>query len=227
MRVITQDVREAILARRTIRAYRPDPVPKDVLTELLDLARYTPSWGNTQPWEFAVAGGEVWAQLKEAMLQRFQAGTAPYPDIPLPVFPEGIRARSGDNGRRMLEAMGISREDREPRRRWSDYGATFFGAPNGIFLHMDRSLGPWSVLDIGMTMQTIMIAAVTYGLGTSPLFVMVRYPDVLREMLSIPESQQIVCGIAIGYPDTEAPQNNFERPRLPLESVATWHGFED
>ncbi|MDP2953525.1 MAG: nitroreductase [Chloroflexota bacterium] len=227
MELVVKDPIEAIKGRRTIRAYLPRPVPKEALQEVLEVARYSPSWANTQPWEFAVFGGEVMETIREALENMAAAQTPPNPDIPAPLFTDKLRQRSRENGLLLYRSLGITREDVEKRRRYELLGTRLFEAPNGIVIYMDRSLGPWSVLDIGLVLQSIMIAAHSYGLGTSALYNLIRYPEVLRTYLDIPESKKIVCGLAIGYPDEAAPQNLYERPRAPLEELATWHGFPD
>lgn len=219
------DVLEAIRTRRTIRAYWSDQVPLEIVREIVDIARLAPSWGNTQPWEFAIVTGEPLEAIKQDFYDKSDADVEPYSDVPRAEFPDSVRQRAQDQGGIMYQAMGIDRDDPVVRREFRLRGAQLFGAPCGIFIYMDRALGPWSMLDVGLVMQTIMLAAPAYDLGTSPLYAMVRYPDVLRRVLAIPDSKQIVCGIALGYPDMEAPQNLYERPRLALEELASWHGF--
>ncbi len=194
------DVLQAIGTRRTIRAYKPDAVPPTLLRELLETAQYSPSWGNTQPWEFIVFTGEVMERVRAALVAKTEAREEPNPDIPRPIFPDELRRRAEENGRRMYASMVVSRDDVEGRHRFDKENSRLFGAPVGVLLVMDRSLGSWSMLDIGLVMQTIMLGALAYGLGSSPLYAMARYPDVLRNILQIPDSKQIVCGIALGYP---------------------------
>lgn len=220
------DVLEALWARRSVRAYKPDPVPRDVLENILKAAVRAPTWGCTQPWEFALVGGKVMEELKDALLDKLSQGVQPNPDMPYPrTFPEPQAMRRRQNGIALFTLLGIGRDDHEKRRAWTCLGQRFFEAPNGIILYMDASLGPWSLLDLGMVMQSIMLAALNYGLGTCPQAAVVRYPDELRRILGIPPTKKIVCGMAIGYPDPEAPQNRHRSQRAPLEEVSTWHGF--
>lgn len=220
------DVLEAIRSRRTIRGYRPDPVPQATLAAILETAQWSPSWGNNQPWELIVVSGEPLEAIKRGLYERTDAGVAPNPDVPAPDFPEETRQRARGQGAALYASMGVSRDDPEARKQFGLRGSRLFGAPVGVFIVMDRRLGAWAMLDVGLAMQTIMLTARAHGLGTSALYQMVRYPDVLRAVLKVPESKQIVCGIAIGYPDADVPQNHYERPRLPLDTVASWVGFE-
>ncbi len=219
-------IMEAIRTRKSIRAYKATPVPKETLKELLENCLRAPSWGDTQPWEFAILGGQVMEELKQRLVAKVASGTRGNPDIPYPSFPEPYRDRSGANGKRLFEVLGIDRENREQRAQWSQRMFRFFDAPNGIIFYMDKSLGLWSILDIGIFLQTVMLAALNYGLGTCPEAAVVAYPEELRKMLGIPESKQFICGMAIGYPDPDAPVNKLRSLREPLETFATWHGLD-
>ncbi len=219
------DLIEAIRSRKSIRAYKPDPIPRKILAELLETSIRAPSWGNTQPWEFAVIGGKVMEELKQALVQKAEEDTPENSDIPPPTFAGRYLERRRENGRQLFEVLGIDRADREKRRQWYLTGINFFGAPNAIIIYIDKSLGTWSILDTGIVMQTIMLAAWSYGLGTCALYRAVMYPDELRRILNIPESKLIVCGLTIGYPDMDAPQNRFRSTRDPLDTFVTWHGI--
>jgi len=216
---------EAIRTRNSVRAFRPDPVPRKVLEELLETCIRAPSWANSQPWEFAILGGKAMEELKKKMVAKAEAEVPPNPDLPRPNFGSAWEERSRQNGRRLFEVLGIGRDDARKRLEWSVRQVQSFGAPNGIIFYLDRSLGSYSILDTGNLMTTIMLAAQAYGLGTCPQAALVRYPDVLREVLKIPETKCIVCGMAIGYPDPQAPVNKFRSHREPLSTFATWHGF--
>ena len=219
------DVLDAIRSRGSIRGFRPDPIPREILEELLATCIRAHSWGNTQPWELAVAGGEVLAELKRRLMEKTTREVPHTPDIPWPAFASPWDERRRRNGVRLFEVLGIAREDAQKRRDWSLSMARFFDAPVGIILYLDRSLGTWAMLDVGSLLATMMLAAQAYGLGTCAEAAVARYPDVLREVLQIPDTKYIVCGIAIGYPDTDANVNSFRSGREPLDAFATWHGL--
>jgi nitroreductase len=121
--------------------------------------------------------------------------------------------------------MGITREDTEKQLQWFVQMYRFFGAPNAIIIYTDRRLSEWALMNIGLIVQTIALAALNYGLGTTILASVVSYPDEMKRLLNIPESKQLVIALAIGYPDPEAKGNRFRSDRVPLDAVATWHGF--
>lgn len=226
------DIVEAIRQRRSIRAFKPAPVSQEILREIMELALRAPSWGNTQPWEFAIVGGSKLEEIRQDFIAT--AEEPPNPDIAVPrEFPEPFGTRRRSLGIKLFEIEGIGREDREKRRLWQLRGLRLFEAPNAIYIYTERSfyfqgdrLNVWPLFDCGMLAENIVLLATNYGLGTIPQIQAVQYPDVLRKALTIPDSKLIVLGIAVGYPDWDSPLNQFRSEREPLDKVAKWHGFE-
>lgn len=220
------DVIEAIHTRRSIRAFRPDPVPKEILQAILEAALWAPSWENTQPWEFAVLGGEIMKNLKQTLAAMGQAGEKPNLDLPWPQFGPRYLQRAKADGKRLVAALRIQKGDHDAMRRWGMSMRTFFDAPNGVVMYMDSSLGQWSLIDMGIAAENLMLAAWHYGVGSCALAAAVAYPDVLRSLLNLPESKRMVLGIALGYPDLSSPAATFRSSREPMEALVTWHGFD-
>ena len=227
------DVVEAIDKRKSIRAFRSDPVPKEILKEIMGLALRAPSYDNTQPWEFAIATGKKLEEIRQAFAEKASA-EEPNPDIPLvPGFPQPYDTRRRVLGRKIFELKGIRRDDREKRLWWSLQGLRSFEAPCLIYVYIDRSfyleggkLNIWPVFDCGLVVENIMLLATGYELGSVAQIQAVLYPDVLRKVLSIPDSKLMVVGIAVGYPDWDDPVNQLGSEREPLDNVSTWHGFD-
>lgn len=223
------DLIEAINSRKSVRAYKPDPVPKAVLQDVLKTASRAPSGINYQPWEFVVVTGDTLRRLTAASLARLNAGETPTWEIgggssrgPLP---ETYRERAIALSARMYGLLGIKREDRQQRMEWSRQGFRFFGAPAAIIITMDKAFGN-NFFDLGLVTQTIALAALHHGLGTCIQGQGVMYPQAVREVTGIPESKYLVISLAIGYPDWAAPVNKLHSDREPLEKTTTWHGFE-
>lgn len=222
------DLAECVLTRKVTRAYKPTPIPKELLTQILDEARNCASAENTQPWEFAVFGGQVMGEMRKANQEHFLAGVNPYPEIPYEasMWPEHYLPRIRGCGRpSLLSILGIDPEDEATRRQLWIKGLGFWGAPNGIVIYIDHSLPTLSIIDVGGVLQTILLLAHNYGLGCCPQEAMVFYPDIVRKLLNIPSSKLIVIGLAIGYPDEDAIINKCKVGRLPLEEMVTWHGI--
>jgi nitroreductase len=220
------ELEKAIEQRMSIRAFKPDPVPIDLLRDIVEKGLKAPSWANTQPWEFAVVTGEPLERIRRDFLAKREQ--EPHPDIARPYeFPEPYMSRI-----QALPTRVPSRrqEDMELRRTQN---FEHYGAPAVLYLMVGRSffiqakgLNVWSLYDCGAVVQNIMLLAASQGLGTIAQAQAVVYPEVIREVLRIPVSKLIALGIAIGYPDLDHPLNQTRTRRESLDDVATWYGFE-
>lgn len=219
--VYSMNVIDALNSRSTIRAFNPDPVGRETILKILEAATRAPSWANTQPWELFVAGGEALERLREAYSVRFQQGEPRNPDIPGPTtWPPAIQERM----RALMSALARSiATERGPddmmRQKFFANNYRFFGAPAVVFLCMDRSLTPWSMFDMGLLAQCIMLAAQQYGVGSAIAFMFASYPDLIRAELDIPDDLAILIGIALGYADADHLQDRHRSSRRPLKDV--------
>lgn len=198
------DVMEAIYQRKSIRGFKPDPVSKDILEKILEADCRAPSAMNTQPWEFLVATGDVLNKLRVAIVDKLNKKEPAHPEHEAVSWSNDsiYRNRQIELAKEIFRLMDIQRDDKGKRAAWLERGFRFFDAPVAIILLTDKSLsdvGP--LLDLGAVMQTICLAALNVGLGTCIEDQGVLYPEVLREILSIPENKKIIIAIAIGYPD--------------------------
>ena len=220
------DLIEAINSRKSIRGYKPTPVPKETLAQILEIATRSPSALNTQPWKFTILGGKVLAELREGLQEQFLAGVEMHPDLPPSPLPSGIyRTRQVDLAKGLFQLMDIAREDKGKRLEWTARAFRLFDAPNAIIIGMDEEINSFSsIFSLGIICQTIALVAVSFGLGTCIEQNSVLYPDVIRKITGIPESQKIVAGMAIGYPDWDFPANKLQSAREPLSATATWCG---
>jgi nitroreductase len=219
------DISEVIGQRKSIRAFKQNPVSQDILKKILQESIRAPSWANTQPWEFAVVTGNSLDEIRAGFLEKSM--TSPSPDVPRPPeFPERYAARI-----RVLDKQNrlVTQKDWDSRRIQN---FKHFGAPAVIYLltrrefyYQAKGLNVWALYDCGAVVENILLLATRYELGTIVQAQAVAYPDVLREVLKIPESKIMILGIAIGYPDWDNPINQFWTERESLESITTWHGF--
>lgn len=217
------ELREAIEQRKSIRAFRQEPVPREVLDEILEKALRAPSWGNTQPWKVTMVGGKPLQSLIGECVQGALAGGAFGPDLEMPKgWPEELDRRYKENGRKLFAELAIERGDQEKRNAHRLNMFRFFGAPQAVYLHQERTLSPYSIFDAGLLAQNIALLAAEKGVGTCFLGVNVLYPDVIRKYTGIPETDRILIGLAVGYPDEDAPINQFRSERVPIEDVVRW-----
>lgn len=215
------ELSEAIYNRRSIRAFLPDPIPRQTVEAIIKLARWTPSWGNTQPWEIIVADGEKTNQLAEAFVNEAQSGKPPRPDIKMPDdFPKPHKSRYIELGKSLFTDMGIAREDKQARIDHYMNMYRFFGAPTVIYLTIDGQLNePYACLDIGSIGTTICYAALEKNLGTIYLAASMHYPDIVKNVLNISDTKNVVIGIAIGFPHPDSPASLFRSQREPVENI--------
>ena len=221
------DIVEAIRSRKSIRGYKPIPVSKETLKEILDIATRSPSSDNAQTWEITVVTGETLDNIRWGNVEMLTSGVAPNPDFALGRLEGVYRERQVELGIQIFQLMGIAREDRDKRAQWRQRGFRFFDAPTAIILSADSSLSEARILlDAGLIAQTISLAALNYDLGTCIGVQGVMYPEVIRKFTNIPKSKRIIISIAIGYPDWNFPANKLESKRESVDSITTWCGFE-
>jgi nitroreductase len=213
-------------ARRSLRAYKPDPVPRELLEELLAVAASAPSNSNTQPWQVHALAGAPKAALSAALLTAFQEGTLPpSPHFPDPLPPEYAQ-RQQDFGARYYRSLGIDVADTASRARQTARNFDFFGAPAGLIFTIDRRLAPHSWLDLGLLVQSVMISATARGLGTCPQVSFARFHPVIAQHLVLGEHELTVCGMSLGYPQREAAVNHIAMPRRAVREFVSFQGFE-
>jgi nitroreductase len=221
------DTAECVLTRKSVRAYKPRPVPKDLMTKILDEAKRSPSCANTQPWEFHVFGGKVMEEMRRVYRERFLSGEKAKPEIPYPFnkWPEPYFSRRMTLSKNQHKLLGIDSNNEEQVQQFWLKGYSFFGAPNGIIISIADNLPTWSVLDVGIILQSILLLAHNHGLGCCTQLQMVAYPDIIRKLMNIPASKKIVVGLSIGYPDEDDIINKSMTERLTLDEMVTWHGI--
>ncbi|MCX8032190.1 MAG: nitroreductase [Thermoleophilia bacterium] len=220
------NVIEAIRARKSVRAFRPDPIPKETLLAILEAANWSPSWADTQPWEVYVAAGEVVERIRKRFLERYEAGVPPANDIPRPTdWPSGPKQRMLDFIAARAAALGFVPGDEEERARSMRRNFEFFGAPVVVYLCLHKDLSPWSYFDLGLYAQSVMLAALEHSVGSVVAVNLAAYPDILREELGIPDEYAVMIGIALGYEDPDAEVNKVRSIRRPVEQAVTFKGI--
>ena len=217
------NVVDALKARRTIRGYKPDPIPDDILLEILNHARLAPSNCNTQPWHLTVVSGEARDKLEKALVEEIVSGKAPSPGFkPGDADLGGVyKERQYDCAMRYYSTMDIERHERDKRQALMLKNWEFFGAPHVGFISMPGGMGPVNALDVGIYLQTLMLLLVEYGMASCPQGALAFYPDPVKEIANLPEGHEIICGLSFGYEDKSAKINEVTMDRAPLDSMLT------
>ncbi len=214
---------EGIKSRMSLRAFKSNPVPRETMESILEAAGRSPSYTNTQPWEVVVVSGKRKEELSEILCGLVKTDVPSDPDLPKPKkWPPELDKRAKEHGARRFKALGIERENEQQRKNMRLQNFKFYGAPCAIFLFMDRTLTSWSIFDMGLFAQSIILAAHSFGLGTCLQAAVTDYPDIVRDFLSIPNTKQLMLGISIGYPDFEAPINTYRSTRMNPEDFIKW-----
>ena len=205
--------------RRSVRAYLPTLVPDDVLHAVLVQARLAPSGANLQPGSLVQVRGVVREALTADLLDAFQQGreeAEDYSYFPQPM-PHTLRRRQVAAAQALYGALGVARDDRAGRDAQFERNFRFFDAPVALIVTMPHDMGSGCYMDLGMTLYGLMLAAQDQGLATCAIGAMASYPNLIRGHLGLEASSHIVCGMALGYADPDAPVNQTQTTRCDLD----------
>lgn len=214
-------VAEALATRRSIRAFLPDEVPRELIDRVLAMAARSPSGNNAQPWKVYVLTGQARRDLCDALMRayddpdqsRYQGEYAYYPKQWISPFLDRRRKVGWD----LYSLLGIGRGDKPAMHAQHRRNYEFFGAPVGMMFTVNRVMSQGSWLDYGMFLQSIMLAARGHGLDTCPQAAFVPYHQVIADQLGLPQDEMLVCGMAMGWADPEAVENTLISEREPLD----------
>lgn len=221
---------EAIASRRSVRAFLPEPVPRETVERLLRLASRSPSGTNVQPWKVRVVAGEKRQALSRAIQQAIDAEGPEAHKREWNYYPQRWRepylSRRRKIGWDMYSLLGVAKGDFEGTERHRRRNFDFFDAPVGMIFTLDEDLEIGSWMDLGIFLEAIMIAARSHGLHTCPQAAFADYHAVIRRELAIPEREIVICGMALGHADESQPVNALVTERAGPAEFATLDGFE-
>ena len=218
------DLERLIRARRSVRGFRPDPVPDALILRAFMVAQWAPSNCNTQPWTTHIVSGAAAERMRSALHDAAASRQPPTPDQPLTgAYPDHYRVRQIDSAKALFGALGIAREDIEGRRRAGIANFRFFDAPHAAFIFMRRDFGVREAADVGMFAQTLMLALTALGIGSCAQGALSHYAAIVREQLGVGEDQQLLFGIAFGWEDEAHPASTARVGRATIEEATTFH----
>ncbi|MDU9002532.1 nitroreductase [Sedimentitalea todarodis] len=216
---------DALFSRRhSCRAFRPDPVPRAVIQEIIATARRAPSWCNAQPWQVTVTSGADTDRFRTALQQEASSGT-PQPDLEWPTRYAGVyQERRRTCGWQLYEAVGVEKGDRAGSARQMMENFALFGAPHCAIVSSPADLGPYGAMDCGGFVTAFTIAAEAQGIASIAQAAVASYGPFLHDHLDIPKDRLILCGISFGHADTDHPANSFRTERAAVSDIIDWRG---
>lgn len=220
------DLWDAVRGRRSIRVFRPDPIPKSIIEKVLHAAMEAPSSSNMQPWEFVVVCGKEREQLGKILVESFSSEGGDYDfggDKGKP-FPERLLERRRnfyDELFRKVIELAL-----EPKKFLQEGTYNFWGAPVIIFVFIDGGMEKRFLFDIGTSVENILLASQAEGLGSHLIRLIVKFEDKIKNILRLPSEKSLVIGICLGYPDLSARINQYKPKRVDLDQLVTWIGYE-
>jgi len=214
------DLLKVINERKSIRAFKSDPIPKERIEEILRLSVHAPSAINLQPWEFVVVTGKEKERLSRRLIKAYrekQISCGPDTVKPLP-------KTYGKRGAKTLEAMKpfFNEMGVDADKFINEGSCQFYGAPVAIIICLDDAFSKARLVDLGAVLGYLVLAAYEFGLGTCPIGLITAYEDEIKDLLNIPENKNVVIGVALGFPDWESPINRFKSSREDLNKVVKW-----
>lgn len=213
-----------VRVRRSIRGFRPDPVPPEVLQRVFEAAQHSPSNCNVQPWVVHVVTGQSAERMRRGLEAEAAANNPKTPDVPLTGPYVGVyRERRIASAVALFEATGVARHDLEARNESFMRNFRFFDAPCAAFLFAPSWAGLREIADVGMYAQSLMLALTANGLGSCPQGALSHYAHVVHDQLGVPEDMHLLFGLAFGYPDESHPANRAITDREPALDAVTIH----
>ena len=218
-------VSDALATRITCRSFLTDPVSEETVRSIIDQARRAPSGGNLQPWNLHVLSGEPLAALLGDVHEQMQVtprGQPPEYAVYPPDLKDPYEARRFKCGEDMYATIGIDRADKAGRIAQFQRNFTFFGAPVGMFVYIDRTMGSPQWADVGMFIQSVMLLAREFGLHCCAQEAWAQWHETVARHVDPPPQWMLFCGIGLGYMDHDAPINTLRTDRAPLDEIATF-----
>ncbi len=214
------EIIKAIQDRSSIRAFREESVPKEMIEQILRLTVHAPSAINLQPWEFIVVTGEEKARLSRRLIKAYQ-------EKRIPCSPGNVKPLPKTYGKRGAKTLALMQPflqemEADPDRYINEGSCNFYGAPAAILLCLDDSFPNARLVDIGTALGYLVLSAHEFGLGTCPIGLIAAYEDEIKDLLNIPDNKNVVIGVALGYPDWNIPINRFKSQRDHLEKFIRW-----
>ena len=214
------DIIDSIHKRQSIRSFKDREVSQETVREILNISKFAPSGGNTQPWKVYVLNQNIMKELESAILHNLDNGISEKPNFSIYPQPmsEHLKNRVKECGRLMYGALAIEKDDIEGRLNQLKQNFSFFGAPVGMLITVEKEvdLNGWG--HVGHFIQNLCLSSIEFGLGTCLQESWSMYPETVQKITNYNKSEILWCGVALGYPNNDHPINNYRTPREDIET---------
>ena len=216
------DIIHAIYKRQSIRSFKDREVSQETVREILNISKFAPSGGNTQPWKVYVLNQNIMKKLESAILHNLDNGISEKPNFSIYPQPmsDHLKNRVKECGKLMYGALEIKKDDIEGRLNQLKQNFSFFGAPVGMLITVEKEvdLNGWG--HVGHFIQNLCLSSIKFGLGTCLQESWSMYPETVQKITNYNKSEILWCGVALGYPNNDHPINNYRTPREDIETFA-------
>ncbi len=214
------DIIQAIKERKSTRAFKPDPVKKEQIEEILNLVINAPSAINLQPWDFIVVMDEEKQRLSRRLIKAYR-------EKQISCSPGNVKPLSETFSKRGVESFQLMNPYLEKVGQdfncfVNEGSCNFYGAPVAVIMCLDNAFSKARLVDVGIALGYLVLIAQSFGLSTCPIGLINAYEDDIRELLDIPDNKDVVIGIALGYANEESPVHQFKTPRDSLDQFVRW-----
>ena len=214
---------ELLHERHSVRAFLPQPVPREIIDHILTVAQRTASWCNSQPWQVVIASGEAKERFRKLIYAEAASGAKDDHDFAAPREYLGVYLeRRRESGFQLYNTLGIQRGDKAAYAKQALENYNFFGAPHVAIIHTTEPLGTYGAIDCGAYVSNFMLAAQALGLGTIPQAALARHSGLIRRHFNLGDDRRVVCGISFGYADHAHKVNSYRTSRAALADVVTF-----
>ncbi|MEP4197627.1 MAG: nitroreductase family protein [Aliishimia sp.] len=218
----SETLTELMKARFSCRAFHPQPIADQIITNIVDTARHTASWCNAQPWQVSITKGTGTDRFRDALYTHATSGAVPEPDLP---WPSGYPGIYGDRRRacgwQLYEAVGIQKGDRAASVAQMMENYKLFGAPHVAIIHAPAELGPYGAMDCGGFVTAFCLAAQAQGISTIPQAAIAAHAPFVRDWFGL-DGRLVLCAISFGRGDMDHPANNFRTERDTADALIDW-----
>ena len=204
--------KQLMIERHSARKFQSKEIPKEILKDIISISLLSPSWTNSQPWKIYIASGKALSEIKKIYSNNYEQKIEDKPDMPFAHRNEFSNASQNN----MAELIKSFKE--KTNSEIMDFNYILFNAPSIIYLCLNKGYSKWSAYDLGALSMAIMLAAKDRGIDSIPAASVIRYPDVLRKILKIPDDEDIIVGIALGY-EEKCEANDYRANKFKIDEV--------